>query len=152
GKATANGTVLELASGSQLAIGDDLGFAVGLGTARVTVVQAVERTVGVPGGRVVLAGPTLARIEVNTRGEAKVVVLQGHATVVGKTTLELATGESVSVEKLGGLRQLAVIPKYFDMKITLGELSALTVHDPRGSTAVRFAFAGKCPATGVIEL
>jgi hypothetical protein len=149
---TANATELELAPGSRLAIRDDLGFALELGTARARVGEPVERTVAVPGGSVVLAGAGDARIDVDARGEAKIVVLQGHAKVVGNTTLELATGESISIEKAGALREMASRPRDFDMKIEAGEPSALTVHDPRGSTAVRFTFAGKCPASGVIEL
>jgi hypothetical protein len=114
----------------------------------------------VPGGAIDLAGTkdaaAEARIEVNARGEAKVAMAHGTAKLVGgngSSTLEMAGGESATMLKAGTINPGVVIPRYFDFKVAVGDAPrAFLIHDPKGSTALRFAFNGKCPTGGTVEI
>jgi hypothetical protein len=112
----------------------------------------------VPGGAVTLAGtptsPAEAKIDVNARGEAKVTIVRGDGKLdgAGGAALEMKRGETASLAKAGEIHPLEAIPSYYDMKITVGEPSFFTIHDPKGATAVRFDFGGKCGGGGVVEM
>ena len=159
-KLTANGTSLDLAGGSRTKVQDNLIFGLELGSGTASVPAAASGKVGVPGGEVQLDAPKdspgEAKIDVNARGEAKVAVLHGTAklTGTGGAALDLARGESATMLKAGTINPGdVVIPKYFDFKVTVGaDAPSFTIHDPTGSTALQFAFNGKCPGAGVIEV
>jgi len=152
---------LELAgASSQIAIRDNLLVGMELGAAIASVPAQQEGKVGVPGGEVDLAGTkdaaAEARIEVNARGEAKVAMVHGGAKLVGtngSSTLEMAGGESATLLKAGTINPGVVIPRYFDFKIVVGDAPrSFVVHDPKGSTALQFAFNSKCPSGGTVEM
>jgi hypothetical protein len=157
-KLVANGTTLDLAGGSRITIADDLIFGMDLGTATASVPVSGSGKVTVPGGTVELTGtptsPAEAKIDVNARGEAKVSMLHGGGKLdgAGGATLDLARGETASVAKGGELHPVEAIPTYYDLKVTAGELGMFTIHDPKGATAVKLDFGGKCGGGGVIEM
>jgi hypothetical protein len=158
-KMIANGVSLSLAGGSRLKVGDELLLGLELGVGTASVAQAAEGKVGVPGGSVDLKGSAnsgaRARLDVNARGEAKVSVLEGGAKLVGTAPgaeLDMRTGEVASLVKAGMIQLKARIPDYYDMKLAVGSDPAITIHDPRGSTAVQFSYPGKCPGTGTVEV
>jgi hypothetical protein len=157
-KLVGNGLTLALGGSSRMAIGDDLSFEIELGVGTASVPTNAEGKVGVPGGVVAVKGtangPGEARIDVDARGDTKVGVRQGNATLVGTAGAELAikTGESATVAKAGAIRQTAKIPDYYDMQVRLGETPTFTIHDPRGSTALQFVFGGKWSGGGTIEM
>ena len=157
-KLVANGVTVAMAGGSRAAIGEDLDVGLELGVATTSVDVAGNGKVGVPGGRVAIEGsedgPGKARLDVNRRGETKIAVLDGTAKLFGTGGAELAmkTGESASLEKAGAIHQTAKIPDYYDLKVMIGETPTFTVHDPKGRTALQFAFNGKCPSGGTIEM
>jgi hypothetical protein len=155
----ANGVTLSLAGGSRMKLGDSFEFAMELGVATAAVPANTEGKVGVPGGSVDLKGVpnsgAKSRVDVNARGEAKVAVLEGGAKLVGTAPgaeLELKTGESAQMAKAGNIQQKAKIPDYYDLKIVVGAESQLTIHDPRGATALQFSYPGKCGGIGTIEM
>jgi len=156
-KLVANGVTLAMAGGSRTAVADDLAFGLELGVATASVPTAGDGKVTVPGGTVGIKGtPTgggKARLDVNAKGETKIAVLEGTAKLTGAagTDLDMKTGESASLAKAGAIHQTAKIPDYYDMTVTIGEESGFTIHDPKGSTAVQFAFNGKCNG-GTVEM
>ncbi|MEO6774355.1 MAG: hypothetical protein ABI467_15270 [Kofleriaceae bacterium] len=152
---------LELSgASSQITIRDDLLLGIDLGTAIATVPAQRAAKVGVPGGAVELAGTqdtaAEARIEVNARGEAKVAMVHGGAKLVsssGGSSLEMAGGESATLLKTGTINPGVVIPRFFDFKIIAGEAPrSFVIHDPKGSTALQFAFNSKCASGGTVEI
>ncbi len=157
-KLVANGVTLSLAGGSRSAISDTLAFSLELGVATTTVPPATEGTVGVPGGGVLVRGTEKgqgkARLDVNAKGETKIAVLDGSAKLTGPpgTELDMKTGETASLAKAGTIRQTAKIPDYYDLRVLIGESPTFTVHDPKGTTALQFAFNGKCNSGGTIEM
>lgn len=147
-------TSLELAGTSALTIKGELLLGLELGTG---LASSVDGRVGVPGGTVELHGtkdaPAEARIEVNGRGEAKVAMAHGSGKLVGASALEMSGGESATLLKAGTINPGVVIPRYFDFKVVVGDTpKSFVVHDPKGATAVQFAFNGKCPSGGTVEL
>jgi hypothetical protein len=153
-------TTLELSGASTtITIGENLLMGLDLGTGVATVPAAANGKVGVPGGTVELTAsqtaPAEAHIDVNARGEAKVAMAHGTAKLVGTggtSTLEMAGGESATLLKAGTINPGVIIPKYFDFQVKIGEAPrSFAVHDPKGSTALQFAFNGKCPGGGTIE-
>jgi len=157
-KLIANGVTLSMAGGSRTAIAYDLHFGLELGVATASVEAQTEGNVGVPGGTVGIKGtdkgPGKARLDVNAKGDAKIAVLDGTAKLTGSTGagLEMKIGESASMQKAGAIHQTAKIPDYYDMKVMIGETPTFTIHDPKGSTALQFAFNGKCNGGGTIEM
>jgi hypothetical protein len=154
-------TTLELSgASSQITIKDNLLMGMDLGTGLATVPAQSEGKVGVPGGEVDLQGTkeaaAEARIEVNPHGEAKVSMVHGSSKLVGtngSSTVEMSGGESATMLKSGTVNPGVVIPRYFDFQVKVGETPRVfTVHDPKGSTALQFAFNGKCPGGGTVEL
>jgi hypothetical protein len=152
---------LELSgASSQVLIREELLLGMELGTATASVPAQQQGKVGVPGGEVDLAGSkdaaAEARIEVNGRGEAKVAMVHGGAKLVGtngSSSLEMAGGESATLFKAGTINPGVVIPRYFDFKIVVGDAPrSFVVHDPKGSTALQFAFNSKCPSGGTVEM
>ena len=157
-KLVANQTTLELGGGSRITIQDDLVFGMEVGTAKASVPAAAQGKVAVPGGTVELAAtptaPAEAKIDVNAKGEAKVTMVRGGGKLdgAGGSALEMVRGETASLAKAGAIHPIESIPNYYDMKITVGELGYFTIHDPKGATAVKFDFGGKCGGGGVIEM
>ena len=157
-KLVASTTTLELAGGSRITIGDDLVFGLELGSGKASVPAAQQGKVTVPGGSVSLTAtptsPAEAKIDVSAKGEAKVTMLRGGGKLDGPggSTLDMARGESASLAKAGTIHPIEAIPSYYDMKIAVGELGMFTIHDPKGATAVKFDFGGKCAGGGVIEM
>ncbi len=153
-KLVANGVTLAMAGGSRSSIADDLHFGLELGVATASVEAGTEGKVAVPGGGVVIKGPGKARLDVDSKGGAKVAVLDGTAKLTGAAgaDLDMRTGESASIAKAGAIHQTAKIPDYFDMRVPIGETPTFTVHDPKGSTALQFQFNGKCGSGGTIEM
>ena len=158
-KLVANGVTLALAGGSRTAIAENLLFGLEIGVATASVEAGTEGKVGVPGGAVAIQatekGAGKARLDVNAKGEAKIAVLDGSAKLIGMagTELDMKTGESASLAKIGAIRQTAKIPDYYDMRVNIGDgTPTFTIHDPKGSTALQFAFNGKCGNGGTIEM
>lgn len=152
-KLISNGVTLAMAGSSRAAISEDLSFSVELGVGTAAVEPNVEGKVGVPGGVVAIKGPGKARLDVNQKGDAKIAVLEGSASLTGTggAVLAMKTGESASLAKAGAIHQTAKIPDYYDLRVAVGDDKAFTVHDPKGSTALQFNFNGKCTG-GTIEL
>lgn len=158
-KLVSGGVTLSLAGGSRMKIGSDLLLGLELGVGTASVPASVQGKVGVPGGTVNLNGTgasgAKARLDVNARGETKVSVLEGGVKLMGTAPgaeLELKTGEAANMAKAGNIQQKAKIPDYYDISVVVGAESLITIHDPRGSTAVRFSYPGKCPNVGTIEM
>jgi hypothetical protein len=153
-------TTLELSgASSQITIKDNLLMGMDLGTGVATVPAQSQGKVGVPGGEVDLEGKEAAaeaRIDVNAHGEAKVSMVHGSSKLVGtngSSTLEMNGGESATMLKAGTINPGVVIPRFFDFQVKVGETPRVfSVHDPKGSTALQFAFNGKCPGGGTIEI
>jgi hypothetical protein len=153
-KLTARGTTLDMAGGSRAVLGDDMLFSIEAGEVRASTPAKGEGKVTVPGGTVALVGtPTGSEIrtDVNAR-ETKVTNTRGAAKLVGANGGELAMnrGESATLAKNGTIRVIEAIPSYYDFKIAVGE--TVTIHDPKGATAVQFQFGGKCSEGGFIEM
>ena len=158
-KMTANNLTLAMAGGSRSQIADDLKFTLELGVGTASVPENREGSVKVPNGSVDLKGTATsgaeARLDVAKNGDAKVSVLKGIAKLIGpgNAGLDMRVGESATVTK-AMIRQTAKIPDYYDMKVSVGGgESNFTIHDPKGATALQFAFGGKCGGGGgTIEL
>jgi hypothetical protein len=157
-KLVASQTSLELAGGSRITIQDDLVLGMELGAAKATVPAAAQGKIGVPGGTVELTAtptaPAEAKIDVTAKGEAKVTMMRGGGKLDGAAgaTLDMARGETASLAKAGAIHPIESIPSYYDMKVTVGEIGMFTIHDPKGATAIKFDFGGKCGGGGVIEM
>jgi hypothetical protein len=156
---TSGSTSLELAgASSQLTVRENLLMGLELGGGVATVPAAGSGAIGVPGGEVDIQAPPgqpgEARIDVDARGEAKVAMAHGTAKLVaGAASLELAGGESATVLKAGEINPGVVIPRYFDFRIDVETApKSFWIHDPKGATAVQFAFGSKCPTGGTLEL
>jgi hypothetical protein len=156
-KLVANGVTLSMAGSSRASIADDLQFGLELGVATASVAAQSEGKVGVPSGSLAIKGtdkgPGKARLDVNAKGDTKIAVLDGSAklTSTNGADLDMRTGESASMVKGGEIKQTAKIPDYYDMRVLMGE-GSFTIHDPKGSTALQFAFNGKCGGGGTIEI
>jgi hypothetical protein len=154
-KMTARGLTLELAGGTRAAIDENLIFAIEVGSARASVPINTEGKISVPGGAVAVKGtaqaPAEAKLDVNGR-ETKVTMLRGGAKLTGANggELDMNRGESATLAKAGTIRVIEAIPTFYDFKVAVGE--TLTIHDPKGVTAVQFSFGGKCPDGGIIEM
>lgn len=151
---TAQGTTLSMAGGSRAALGEDMMFSIETGIVRTSVQAEVDGKINVPGGAVVMKGEKVgaeARVDVNAR-ESRVSVLRGNVKLTGANGGELAMnrGETATVAKVGTIRVIEAIPTYFDFKVAVGE--TITIHDPKGATAVQFLFGGKCADGGFIEM
>lgn len=151
----ANGTTLELGGGARMALTEQGTLFLELGDARAAVPAATTGSIGVPGGEVALEGTATsgaeARIALGARG-AKVTVTRGGAKLVGSSggVLAMNRGESATLAKAGTIRVVEAIPSYFDFPVSVG--GSVVIHDPKGATAVQFAFDGKCPDGGFIEM
>jgi len=154
-KITAAGTTLALGRGARMQLGEDLVMVLEAGNATATTGVDGRGQVRLPGGAVALAGTAQtgagAELDVSPR-ESRVSVVRGTVTLTGANGGELAMsrGESARLAKAGTIRVIDAIPTYFDFRVAAGE--TLTIHDPKGVTAVQFAFGGKCADGGFIEL
>jgi hypothetical protein len=153
-KLTAGGTTLDMAGGSRAVLGDDLIVTMEAGTVRASTAATSEGKVVVPGGAIALmATPTGSetRLDLNAR-DTKVTATRGASKLTGANGGELAMnrGESATLAKNGTIRVIEAIPSYYDFKVSVGE--SVTIHDPKGATAVQFAFGGKCNDGGFIEM
>jgi hypothetical protein len=157
-KLVANGLTLAMAGSSRASVGDKLELGLELGVATASVPPQTEGKVGVPNNGAVLVkgtdkGPGKARLDVGKNGDTKLAVLDGTAKLTGAAgaELDMRTGESAVLTK-NGVRQTAKIPDYYDLKVVIGESPTFTIHDPKGATALQFAFNGKCAGGGTIEM
>lgn len=153
-KLTSRGTTLEMAGGSRAALGDDMMFTIENGTVRASSAVNGEGKVAIPGGNVALQktpSGSESRLDVTSR-DTKVVITRGSGKLTGSGGGELAMnrGESATLAKNGTIRVIEAIPNYYDFKISVGE--TVTIHDPKGVTAVQFTFGGKCSEGGFIEM
>lgn len=151
---TSGGTTLDLAGGSRAVLGEDLVITLEAGTARASSAANAEGKVVVPGGAVALnatPGGSESRLDMNAR-ETKVTTTRGAAKLTGANGGELAMnrGESATLAKNGTIRVIEAIPSYFDFRVSVGE--SVTIHDPKGATAVQFSFGGTCTDSGFIEM
>jgi hypothetical protein len=157
---TSGGTSLELAGASAMTIRENLLMGLELGAGIATVPAAGTGAIGVPGGEVDITAPAgqagEAKIDVDARGEAKIAMAHGTAKLVGHeegATLELSGGESATMLKAGEINPGVVIPRYFDFRVELDSAPrSFWIHDPKGATAVQFAFGSKCGSGGTIEM
>ncbi|CAN5892314.1 hypothetical protein BH11MYX3_BH11MYX3_12350 [soil metagenome] len=153
-KLTARGTTLDLAGGSRATLGEDLSFTVETGSARASTPAKGTGKISIPGGSVTLdSTPTGSEIKVDvTTRDSKVTDTRGAARLNGSGGGELVMnrGESATLAKNGTIRVIEAIPSYYDFKVSVGE--TVTIHDPKGATAVQFVFGGKCTEGGFIEM
>jgi hypothetical protein len=155
-KLAAKGLTLELAGGSRTKVTDNLIFGLELGNATASIPAATTGQVSVPGGEVALTAPATspaqAKIEVTPRGDARVSIVTGSATLTGTgtgATIDIGRGQNATVQKAGTINPGdVVIPKYFDFRVVIGETPNFTIHDPAGATALQFDFNGKCAGGG----
>lgn len=152
---TAQGTTLDLAGGSRVRLGEELSLFLEGGVAQAAVEKQGSGTLAVPGGTITVSGTARAgaeaKVELNAR-EARVRALRGSAKLTGANggELELNRGESATIAKGGTIRVLEAIPTYHDFRLAVGE--TVTIHDPKGLTAVRFDFGDRCVDGGFIEM
>lgn len=154
-KVTAKGTVLDMAGGSAMTLGEGLVLALDAGNAHGLVEPGSKGSVKLPGGAIELRGGQQAgadaRLDV-TRRDTKVAIARGNAELGGVTggKLEMNRGESATLAKNGTIRVVEAIPNYYDFQVAAGE--SATIHDPRGKTAIQFQFGGKCKEGGFVEM
>ncbi len=145
-------SALDLAGGSRVTLGDRLGFTIETGGGRVTTVA--DTAITLPGGAMALKGtpttPAEARIDVAKESKVSVQRGAGKLTGAGGSALDMNRGESATLQRGGLIRVIETIPSYFDFRMLVGD--TLTIHDPKGATAVQFQFGGKCPSGGIVEL
>jgi hypothetical protein len=159
---TSGTTSLELSgASSEITVRENLLLGLDVGTAIAAVPAGGDGSVGVPGGELDIkasAGQAAeAHLDVNARGETKIAMMHGTAKVVGAGqgagSLEMAGGETATLLKAGTINPGVVIPRYFDIRIDVADAPKLFwLHDPKGATALEFAFGGACPAGGTIEM
>lgn len=150
----ARGTSLEMAAGSRAKLTDESVFAIESGVVRASAGAKAEGSVAVPGGAVGLKNTNTGsevRVDVNSR-ESKVTGARGAAKLTGSGggELEMNRGETATLAKNGTIRVIEAIPGFFDFRLSVGE--TVTIHDPKGLTAVQFSFGGKCSEGGFIEM
>lgn len=154
-KITAKGTTLDMAGGSSMTLGPELGFSLDAGPAHGLVDAGGKSSIALPGGAIELRGGQQAgadaRLDVSPR-DTKVAMARGSAELAGSTggKLDMNRGESATLAKNGTIRVIEAIPSYYDFQVAAGE--SATIHDPRGNTAVQFQFGGKCKDGGFIEM
>jgi hypothetical protein len=154
-KVTARGTTLDMGGGSRMTLSDDLSFVIDGGSVRASSAVGAEGKVTIPGGAVAVKGSAETsaetKLDVSPR-DTRVNVQRGTATLTGATggILEMNRGETATLAKNGTIRVVEAIPTYFDFRIQVGE--TVTIHDPKGLTAVKFMFGGKCSGGGFIEM
>ena len=151
---SARGTSLEMAAGSRAKLADDSVFAIESGVVRASAAAKSEGKIAIPGGGVALKTTNTGsevRVDVNTR-EAKVTDTRGAAKLRGSGggELEMNRGETATLAKNGTIRVIEAIPNFFDFRLAVGE--TVTIHDPKGLTAVQFSFGEKCSEGGFIEM
>ncbi len=154
-KVTSGGITLDMAGGARMTLNDDMSMLFEAGTGSASSAVGAPGKVSIPGGAVTIPGGTdtggETRLEISAR-DTRVNVQRGTAKLSGANggELELNRGETATLAKNGTIRVVEAIPRYFDFGITVGE--TVTIHDPRGSTAVKFLFGGKCAGGGFIEM
>ena len=152
-KLTIRGTTLDLAPGTRALVTSsrEIHIEAGAATAHVGIDGG---QIGVPGGQVKLSANGTAIIDVGARGDAKVTAVTEGVQLIGKRgSVDVRQGELALVHKAGGVAPgELVIPAHYDYELRVGEPANITLHDPAGVTAVRFAFATPCSKGGAIEL
>ncbi|MEO7096077.1 MAG: hypothetical protein ABI175_22640 [Polyangiales bacterium] len=153
-KLSARGTAIEMAGGSRAKLGDDSVFSIEAGVVRASAAGKAEGKIAIPGGAVALESTpsgSEVRTDVNSR-ETRVTDTRGAAKLTGSGggELEMNRGETATLAKNGTIRVIEAIPGYFDFRLAVGE--TVTIHDPKGATAVQFSFGGKCSEGGFIEM
>lgn len=154
-KVASRGTTLDMAGGSRMTLNDDLSMMFEGGTGRASTAVGAEGKVSIPGGAVAMKGDAETggetKLDVTPR-DTRVNVGRGTAKLTGANggELELNRGETATLAKNGTIRVVEAIPTYFDFRIAVGE--TVTIHDPKGNTAVKFMFGGKCSGGGFIEM
>ncbi len=148
------GTVLDLNTGSKIAVSETYELTLQGGSVTAAVEQGVTGKLLLPGGSATLQGekgPVISRIDVDGR-EAKVAVSRGmlELTATDGTKLPMNKGDSAALTKAGAIRVIDSIPTYFDLAVAVG--SSVQVHDPKGATAIRFDFGDRCAGSGDLEL
>ncbi len=152
---TSRGTSVELSGGARATLGDDLVLRIEDGDSIISAPANTEGQVLLPGGSLTLVsrptGGSAAKVAVGPR-DSRVTVARGGAKLSGSTGGELAMerGETANLAKTGTIRVIEKIPGYHDFRVSAGE--TYTIHDPKGATAVQFAFEGKCSDGGIVEL
>lgn len=152
-KVTAQGTIVDLAGGARIAIGENLELAIETGN--VHAAAQGDGKIALPGGVIALRGNpnTTAEAKLAVGGrDSRVTMTRGGAKLTGApgSELEMNRGETATLSKVGAIRVVEAIPSYFDFRVEAGD--TLTIHDPRPPTAVQFSFGGKCPNGGIIEM
>ena len=154
-KVTSLGTTLDMAGGSRMTLDNDLSMVFEGGSAHASTAVGKEGKVSIPGGAVAVKGNAQTggetKLDVTAR-DTRVNVQRGAAKLTGATggELEMNRGETATLAKNGTIRVVEAIPTYYDFRIQVGE--TVTIHDPKGSTAVKFSFGGKCGGGGFIEM
>jgi hypothetical protein len=153
---TAHGMQLELGGGAHVLVDDTAMFVLESGNASAMVAPSGEGTVKVPGGPITVKGTAdgggETRIE-NRGSDTKIADQRGKTAIHGKDgDLDLERGESATLKSNGRIVREAVIPNYFDLRVTAGDPTNFFIHDHTGATAVQFLLTSKCPTGGVVEL
>ncbi|MBA3540209.1 MAG: hypothetical protein H0T79_11330 [Deltaproteobacteria bacterium] len=151
---TSGGATLEIGNGARIEIGSDLAMYLEAGGGKATVPAGSQARIKFPGGGLGLKGgaQSVGRAQIEIGAKTKITIVQGTGKLTGASgaELDMNRGESATIARSGQIHVLEAIPTYFDFRTPVGE--TLTLHDPKGATAVQFQFSGKCPNGGVIEL
>lgn len=152
-KVTSQGTTLDMAGGSRIAIGEALQLIAETGDLRAS--SPGDGKVDLPGGGIALKGTpnaaSEAKLAIGSR-DTRVTMARGSGKLDGApgSELDMNRGETATLAKNGTIRVVEAIPNYFDFRVDVGD--TLTIHDPRPPTAVQFSFGDKCPNGGIIEM
>lgn len=152
------GAALELYAGARASVTSANGVKIDAGAAIANFPAGRSAKLDLPGGHVLQPGSTRAStlVDVDSRGDATVTAIAGGAQLIGKTgsaPLGLEQGASGLVKAAGTVAAgELVIPIEYDYVLHVGASTAVTIHDPTGTTAIRFDFATACPGGGVVEV
>ncbi len=150
-KVTSGGTTLDMAGGSRMTLNNDMSMLFEAGTGQASSAVGALGRVSIPGGAITTKGGTdtggETKLDISPR-DTRVSVHRGTAKLTGANggELDLNRGETATLAKNGTIRVVEAIPTYFDFRLMAGE--TVTIHDPKGNTAVKFSFGGKCSGGG----
>lgn len=149
------GASLEIANGTKVELRkDDGAIAIEAGGGRASTAAGATGKIFVPGGSATVIGAkdSPGELRIDVARDTKITVTKGNAKLAGGpgAELDMNRGETAMLKRNGTINPIEAIPQYYDFAMGVGE--TLTIHDPKGATAVKFEFAGKCPNGGVIEM
>jgi hypothetical protein len=149
--ATGTGLELTLSAGAELGAGGDPFATVRAGKAAAALSEAGQR-LAVPGATIGRSGASPAGANVDVTSKiTTLTATRGAVDVIGAAgKMTLQRGESVTIGRDGTIDMLYDVPDYYDLQVDAGE--SFTVHDPKGTTAIRVAWGARCGGDGDVEI